>query len=176
MANGDYAGMDELIPFRFPTLVSGVLQGYQPLRGRTDGPCGPRVPAQSVHRPGAGYVGSPSRSPGLTWAVSTIRARTGRCRESGLSSTDERVRGRATHGYFRYGYSIHGYSPFSSIAHTYCKSIAVLGQKYAILKYKYPAIHVQPSGEYPKVSMYPCVARVRGHITEVTQAGSSEVV
>ena len=65
---------------------------------------------------------------------------------------------RATHGYFRYGYSIHGYSPFSSIAHTYCKSIAALGQKHAILQYKYPAI--QPSGEYPKVSMYPCVVRL----------------
>ena len=39
-------------------------------------------------------------SPGLTRAVSTIRARAGRCREGGLtcglSSTDERVRGHVT--------------------------------------------------------------------------------
>ena len=38
-------------------------------------------------------MGFISRSTGLTWPVSTIRARAGRCREGGLSSTDERVRG-----------------------------------------------------------------------------------
>ena len=41
-------------------------------------------------------MGFPSRSPGLTWAVSTIRARAGRCCEGGLSSTDEHVRGHVT--------------------------------------------------------------------------------
>ena len=42
-------------------------------------------------------MGFISRSPGLTWAVSTTRARAGRCREGGLSSTgDERVRGHVT--------------------------------------------------------------------------------
>mgnify|MGYP007078366666 CR=1 FL=1 len=41
-------------------------------------------------------MGFPSRYPGLTWAVSTIRASAGRCREGGLSSTDERARSRST--------------------------------------------------------------------------------
>ena len=65
----------------------------QPLWGRTDDPCGPRAPVQRVWGRGMGF---PSRSSGLTWAVSTIRARAGRCREGGLSSTDERVRGHVT--------------------------------------------------------------------------------
>jgi hypothetical protein len=69
------------------------------------------------------------------------------------------VRVRAPHGHFRYGYSIHGYSLSSSIAHTYCKSIAVFGHEHAIVRYKYPAIH--PLGEYPNVSVSPCTARVR---------------
>ena len=41
-------------------------------------------------------MGFISRPPGLTWPVSTIRARAGRCREGGLSPTDERVRGHVT--------------------------------------------------------------------------------
>ena len=46
-------------------------------------------------------MGFPSRSPGLTWAVSTMRAgaRAGRCREDGLSSPSTsvwRVRGYVT--------------------------------------------------------------------------------
>jgi hypothetical protein len=62
---------------------------YQPLQGFTDGPCGPHAPrVQSVQGRG---VGSPSRSQGITWAVSTIHARARRCREGGLSFTDERV-------------------------------------------------------------------------------------
>ena len=71
----------------------------------------------------------------------------------------ECTRDRAPHGYFRCGYSIHGYSLSSSIAHTYCKSIAVFGHEHAIVRYKYPAIH--PLGEYPNVSVSPCTARVR---------------
>ena len=55
-------------------------------------------PHAGPKRPGAGYGFSLERSPGLTLAVSTIRARAGRCREGGLSSTDERVRGHATEG------------------------------------------------------------------------------
>ena len=43
-----------------------------------------------------GFISTNSRSPGLTWPVSTIRARAGRCREGGLGSTDERVRGHVT--------------------------------------------------------------------------------
>ena len=57
--------------------------------------CPPRA---GTTRPGAGY-GFPleeSRSPGLTWAVSKIHARAGRCREVGLSSTDERVSGHVS--------------------------------------------------------------------------------
>ena len=41
-------------------------------------------------------MGFISRSPGPTWPVSTIHARAGRCREGGLSSANERVRGHAT--------------------------------------------------------------------------------
>jgi hypothetical protein len=41
-------------------------------------------------------MGIISRSPSLMWAVSTIRALAGHCREGGLSSTDERVRGHVT--------------------------------------------------------------------------------
>jgi hypothetical protein len=63
------------------------------LWGRTDGP----VPPASRSKASRGGVWVfPSRSPGLTWAVSTICARAGRCREGGLSSTDERVRGHVT--------------------------------------------------------------------------------
>ena len=40
-------------------------------------------------------MGFISRSPGVTWPVSRIRARASCC-ESGLSSTDERVRGHVT--------------------------------------------------------------------------------
>ena len=61
--------------------------------GRPDGPCDPRAPVQSPW--GAG-LGVPSRSPGLPWVVSTIRPNAGPCREGGLSSTDERVRGHVT--------------------------------------------------------------------------------
>ena len=44
-------------------------------------------------------MGIISRSPSLMWAVSTIRALAGHCREGGLSSTetDERVSGHACH-------------------------------------------------------------------------------
>jgi hypothetical protein len=53
-------------------------------------------PCAGPKRPGTGY-GFPSRSPDLTWAVSMIRrARAGPCREGGLSSIDERVRGHVT--------------------------------------------------------------------------------
>jgi hypothetical protein len=57
-----------------------------------DGPCDPRprAPVQSLW--GAG-LGVSSRSPGLPWVVSTIRPNADPCREGGLSSTDERVRG-----------------------------------------------------------------------------------
>ena len=68
--------------------LHGDIRCHQPLRGRTDGPCGPRAPVQSVQGRGMGFT---LRSPGLTWAVSTIFARAGRRREGGLSSTEERV-------------------------------------------------------------------------------------
>jgi hypothetical protein len=61
--------------------------------GRIDGPCDPRAPVQSLW--GAG-LGVPSRPPGLPWVVSTIRSNAGPCREGGLSSTDERVRGHVS--------------------------------------------------------------------------------
>ena len=63
--------------------------------GRTDGPCGPRAPVQSLWGAGLGF---PSRSQGLPWVVSTIGPNAGPCREGGLSSTDERVtvRGHVT--------------------------------------------------------------------------------
>ena len=51
---------------------------------RTDGPCDPRAPVQSVQGRG---MGVPSWASGLTWAVSTICARAGRCHEGGLSSS-----------------------------------------------------------------------------------------
>ena len=61
--------------------------------GRPDGPCDLRAPVQSPC--GAG-LGVPSRSQGFPWVVSTIRPNASPCREGGLSSTDERVRGHVT--------------------------------------------------------------------------------
>ena len=59
-----------------------------------------RPERQSVYLgAGLGGVWVFSRGPqasALALAVSTIRARAGRCREGGLSSTDERVRGHVT--------------------------------------------------------------------------------
>ena len=54
-----------------------------------------RAPVQSLLSGGRRDwdLGVPSRSPGLPWVVSTIRPNTGPCREGGLSSIDERVRG-----------------------------------------------------------------------------------
>ena len=47
-----YSTPAELKSFIF--FYPDILQGYQPLRGRTDGPGDPRAPVQSV-QPGAGY-------------------------------------------------------------------------------------------------------------------------
>ena len=43
---------------------------------------GPKCPGRSPQRRGMGF---PSRSPGLTWAVSTNSTRAGRCRGGGLT-------------------------------------------------------------------------------------------
>ena len=64
--------------------------------GRTDGPCDPRAPRRSKASGWGPGLSVPSRSQGLPWVVSTIRPNAGPCREGGLSSTDERVRGHAT--------------------------------------------------------------------------------
>ena len=56
-------------------------------------PTAPVTPAHRSKAPGGRDQVSPSRSPGLPWVVSTIRPNAGPCREGGLSSTDERVRG-----------------------------------------------------------------------------------
>ena len=69
----------------FPTLVtSEVTSHFRAV------PTTPVAPARrsKASRGGVWVFPDPSRSPGLTWA---IRARAGRCREGGLSSTDERV-------------------------------------------------------------------------------------
>ena len=70
----------------FPTLVSS-----EETRILWAMPTAPVPPARRM-----GFI---SRSPQAslhTWPVSTIRGRAGRCREGGLSSTDERVRGHVT--------------------------------------------------------------------------------
>ena len=77
----------------FPALLLVLLNqvgGMPRVASRSDGPCDPRAPVQSLWGPGLGF---PLRSPGLPWVVSTIRPNAGPCREGGLSSTDERVRG-----------------------------------------------------------------------------------
>jgi hypothetical protein len=61
--------------------------------GRPDGPRDPRAPVQSPWGVG---LRVPSRSQGPPWVVSTIHPNAGPCREGGLSSTDERVRGHVT--------------------------------------------------------------------------------
>jgi hypothetical protein len=63
------------------------------LRVVPNGPCDPRAPVKRLW--GAG-LGVPFRSPGLPWVVSTIRPTAGPCREGGLSSIDESVRGHVT--------------------------------------------------------------------------------
>ena len=59
-------------------------------------PSAPLAPARRSKAPRGGVWVFISRSQGLNWPVSTIRARAGRCREGGLSSTDERVSGHVT--------------------------------------------------------------------------------
>ena len=83
-------------PFTVVLLYTRV-GGVPRVAGRTDGPCDPRA-ARTDQKPlgrGPGLV-VPSRSPGLPWVVSTIGPNAGPCREGGLSSTDERVRGHVT--------------------------------------------------------------------------------
>jgi hypothetical protein len=80
------------------------------------GPCAPREPDQSVQGWGMGF---PSRSPGLTWAFSTIRARAGRCREGGLSSTDERVSEGSCHRESQRLFGSHPNVP--RVIHTYSR-------------------------------------------------------
>ena len=56
----------------------------------------PVTPAHRSKASGGAGLGVPSRSQGLPWVVSTIRPNAGPCREGGLSSTDERMRGPVT--------------------------------------------------------------------------------
>ena len=63
------------------------------LRSIPTAPCTDQKPLGG----GTGFrLAVPSRSPGLPWVVSTIPPSAGPCREGGLSSIDERVRGHVT--------------------------------------------------------------------------------
>ena len=88
-------------PYKFPPFRPSRTAHWsthdedQPLRAHTGGPCAPRALVQSAEGRGMDFF--ISRSPGLTWPVSTISVRAGPCREGGLSSTDERVREGSCH-------------------------------------------------------------------------------
>ena len=72
-----------------------TVYGQWPLSGHfRPVPTAPVPPARLGARYGF-HLEVPQES-GLTWPFSTICARAGSCREGGLSSTDERVRGHVT--------------------------------------------------------------------------------
>ena len=96
-----YCYLDSLLLFDpFPTLV--VFKTTRILWAIPTAPVAPARRSKARLARGGVYgfydLSREVRRPhfSFTWPVSTIRARAGRCREGGLSSTDERVRGHVT--------------------------------------------------------------------------------